>query len=273
MIIDVCCFNAEYDLFELRYQILKKYVDVFVVVEFDRTFSGADKPSYTLKSKEYFYDAIDTWPKVQYFNFNHHHYEQYRALALSSPNTEYGKGAEHWITEFMQKESLKDALAALNPKDEDIIYLNDTDEIWNPRLQWPDFTGTPLKLKLDVYTYFLNNHSSEEFYGTLVSEYRFIKNECLNHLRTNAQKTNFLAGWHFTSMGGYEGLFKKLSDSYTDESYFTPDVVATLRKNIETSKDFLGRDFTYTLDENTWPDYLKANREKYAHLLKTVDNQ
>lgn len=258
-IIDCITYNGEKELFEIRYNILKDYVDKFVVVEFDKTFSGKEKEPYFLR------DFPETPDKVTYFNFQESHYEKYRELAESSPNT---VGADHWKREFMQKESIKDALEAMGLKDDDIVFIGDCDEIWDTKNKWEKFTGSPFKLKLLVYSYFLNNQSNEQFYGTLCSKYKWIKNECLNHLRTDAWKTGFNAGWHFTSMGGYEEVKRKLSDSYTRESYWNVQVEDDLEENIKQNKDFLGRNFTYTIDESDWPEYLKNNRHLYQHLLR-----
>ena len=73
-------------------------------------------------------------------------------------------------------------------------------------------------------------------------------------------------GWHFTSLGGHENVKKKLTDSYTKDSYATDAVLNNLEHNIKESKDFLGRDFTYKIDEESWPQYLKDNKDKYKHL-------
>lgn len=251
MIVDVVTYNGEQDLWDLRYNVLKDYVDEFVVVEFDRTFSG-NRKSFT-------FDRV--YPKVRYIKHHLKDYAQYRDLALSSPNT---VGATHWKLEFMQKESVKDALALL--KDNDLVFVGDVDEIWSPKiLQKHSF---PVKLKLDVYTYYLNSRSSEEFWGTLVSPWYLLKDKCLNHMRTRAPKSKATYGWHFTSMGGVSALKQKLTDSYTQESYATPQVLENLAYNIENGRDFLGRDFTYRIDESAWPKHLKDNRERYSHLMK-----
>jgi|SRR3990167_391368 len=250
-IIDCVSYNGERELFEIRYNILKDYVDEFIVVEFDKTFSG--------KSKEWemIYEGVK--PKVSWKGVTEDVYSKYRELAENSPNT---KGAEHWKLEFMQKESIKDCLTHL--KDDDIVFIGDCDEIWNPEMRYTLFTFTS-KLLLKVYTYYLNNRSNEVFRGTLVSIYGQIKNECLNHLRANTESTQ-LGGWHFTSM--HHQLAKKLTDSYTEEDYANPRVLNELQSNIENNRDFLSRNFTYKVDESQWPDYLKENREKYLHLLK-----
>lgn len=252
MIIDCVTFNGEYDLFNLRYNILKDYVDEFVVCEFRTTFSGKEKPRYSRT------EMADTYPKATFkYRINNIFTPQETALAESSPNTQ---GAEHWKLEFLQKESLKLALTHLS--DDDVVYIGDCDEIWDPKVE-PNIS--PSKLQLKVYTYYLNLRSSEQFRGTLVARYKDIKDNCLNHLRSDTKETQE-GGWHFTSMGGYDEVKRKLSDSYTRDSYWTSWVEDNLEENIKAKKDFLGRGFQYTVDETEWPQYLKDNREKYTHL-------
>ena len=122
------------------------------------------------------------------------------------------------------------------------------------------------KLRLRVYTYFLNNYSSEEFSGILVGKWGEIKNKCLNHLRSDTKSTQQVFGWHFTSLK--DGLRQKLEDSYTKDSYANDWVMNNLDENVKNDKDFLGREFKYMIDENAWPQYLKDNKAKYQALCK-----
>src|ERR1035437_2668103 len=122
MVVDCTLFNGESELLNIRYNILKDYVDEFIVVEFKKTFSGKDKE---ITFFPYLYRNV--YPKVKYFLINEEAYIKYKDLAESSPNT---KGAEHWKREFMQKECIKDCL--LDLKDDDIVFIGDCDEIWNP---------------------------------------------------------------------------------------------------------------------------------------------
>lgn len=115
-VIDVTTFNGERELFEIRYNILKDYVDQFIVIEFDKTFSG--------KPKELFFN--NTYDKVVYYYNPERLYIKYKELAETSPNT---KGADHWKREFMQKESIKDRLTHL--QDDDIVFIGDIDEIYD----------------------------------------------------------------------------------------------------------------------------------------------
>lgn len=255
MVIDVITFNGEHELFEIRYNVLKDYVDEFRVIEFDKTFSEKPKEP-TFKYQD--------WPKVKYYLNAENVWGKYEELARKSPNTQYGKGAGHWITEFCQKESIKDCLADL--KDDDLVFIGDCDEIWNPTTWESEEPELPelAKLKLRVYTYWLNQRSSEQFWGTIAGEYKYIRDRCLNELRSSAWKTKNIYGYHFTSIA--RDLHKKLTDSYTEESYATKAVLDNLKENIENNKDFLGRDFTYRIDESEWPQYLKDNKKKYQHL-------
>lgn len=253
MVVDVCTFNGEQELWEIHYGVLKPYVDEFVVLEFDKTFSGQVKaPSF----------PVSKYPEVKYHFVGEETYSKYKELAESSPNT---YGADHWKREFCQKESIKDYLTHLD--DEDTVFIGDVDEVWEPSFK-KRRANRPIKLRFRVYTYWLNNRSTERFNGTLVAKYKSIRRDCLNHLRSDSGSTFKEYGWHFTSMGGPKRLTKKLTDSYTQESYATPLVLENVAYNIESNKDFLGRDFTYTIDESEWPGYLRGNREKYKHLMK-----
>jgi len=248
-IIDTTTFNGEHELFEIRYNILKDFVDEFIVVEFDKTFSGRPKePSFTQK-----------WDKVKYFFIKEEQWSKYLEMAEQSPNT---KGAEHWKREFAMKESIKDCLTHL--QDDDTVFVGDCDEIYKKEaLAW---SHAPFKLYLDVYTYYLNNKSSEQFFGTLISPYKAIRLGCLNHLRSDAWKTISHLGWHFTSMN--HQVRQKLLDSYTSDSYASPQVMQNLEDNVKNNKDFLGRGFTFTIDESELPKYILDNRQKYGHLFR-----
>jgi beta-1,4-mannosyl-glycoprotein beta-1,4-N-acetylglucosaminyltransferase len=263
-IIDVVTFNGEMDLLEIRLNVLNEYVDQFIIVEAPTTFSGKPKPLYFeifLKGvQEGIYNiTAEMLEKIKYYVINENYTKKEIKQAKESPNTQ---GAEHWKHEFLQKESIKKALTHLD--DNDLVFIGDMDEIWDKNALDID---RHQKLALRVYSYYLNNRSSEMFWGTLMTYYGNIKNECLNHARTNASCTSNFYGWHFTSMGGYEQVKRKLEDSYTEESYASPDVMNSLETNIEEKKDFLGRPFSYTLDETDLPSYIISNKQRYEHLF------
>lgn len=256
-VIDVFLYNGEEDILKLRLSMLYEHVDKFIILEAKTTFSGHKKPLYFSHHEARF---KAWWPKIQYRIIDEDYSEEERALAASSPNT---VGAKHWQNEFLQKESIKKALVGLH--DEDLVYLGDVDEIWNPKHA---FKGTE-KLLLRVYAYNLDYSSSEVFWGPLVAKWGDIKDKCLNHLRTDISlRGETYAGWHFTSMGGFKEVQRKLNDSYTTESYNTYEVQGFLTKRMNEGTDYLGRDFTFKVDTSNWPEYLKKHTHTYKHLMK-----
>lgn len=255
MIYDIFTFNGEYDLLEIRLNVLNDYVDRFIIVESITTFSGKPKPLYYKMQEERYSKWKD---KITYFINEEDYSAEEIELAYSSPNTQ---GADHWKHEFLQKESIKKALVGLN--DDDVCFIGDVDEIWKPIV-----VGDGIyKLSAKVYVYTLNNRSSEPWYGTIVTKYKNIKDYCLNHIRSwpTLYEQTENDGWHFTSLKDI--LKRKLEDSYTEDTYASPEIMANLEQNIENNTDFLGRPFQFWTDESELPQYLKDNKQKYEHLF------
>jgi len=258
MICDTFTFNGEYDLLEIRLNILNDFVDQFVIVEAPTTFTGKPKPLYFENNRARYAPWLD---KIKYFVIDENYTPEESALAENSPNT---KGASHWKHEFLQKESIKKALTHLH--NDDIVFIGDVDEIWEE--QEPPPNGNIGKLKLRVYPYFLNNRSDELFFGTIMGRYGDIKSRCLNHIRTHpTARTGNYAGWHFTSQGGLDEIRRKLNNSYTEESYNTAEIQQKLEERFKQNKDYIGRAFVFTKDESDLPRYLLDNKEKYGKLF------
>jgi len=265
-ICDIFTYNGEEDLLEIRLHILNELVDEFIIVEAPKTFSGNSKPLYFERQKERFAPFLH---KIKYFVINDYPNDpEILKMADQSPNVpKYGP--EHWRREFYQKESIKKALTHL--KDEDICFIGDVDEIWKLTQGMPKEI-VRFKLRQLVYVYYLNNRSSEPWTGTLLTNYKTIREGCLNHLRTDG-KWSILknGGWHFTSMGGIEEVRRKLNDSYTKESYNNDEVQDKLSERFG-QKDYMGRKFKFWIDESDLPKYILENKEKYRSMFKLNDN-
>lgn len=264
-IYDVFTYNGEADILEIRLNILKDVVDQFIIVEAPSTFSGLKKPLYFEEQKARFTPFLN---KIKYFVIDDYPNDK-EILKLADGSSNVPKnGPEHWRREFYQKESIKKALIGLG--DEDVCFVGDVDEIWNPDILIDYSKDDVFKLRQIVYAYYLNNKSSEPWAGTIVTKYKNIKNNCLNHLRTKG-KTRYTyiesGGWHFTSMGGIDEVRRKLSDSYTQESYNTKDVQEKLGDRFG-EKDYLGRRFKFSIDESDLPKYVLENKSKYRSLFK-----
>jgi len=265
---DVFYFFNELDLLEIRFHILDKFVDYFVLIEFSTTFGGVKKESHYKKNL----DRFAKWNHkiIYYLVDNYSEDKELMELALSNSNI--GSGGEHWIREFCLKESAKKALVNLD--DEAIVFLSDLDEIWNPvsLKELTNFDENPIVRPVQLsYYYYLNNRSNENWNGwtgTVVTKYKTLKERCLNDLR-NKNKTPAKkianAGWHFTYMGGVEGAKRKLSEeNHPEYKKFINNIINTVGKN----RHYSGKRLIFWRDDSDLPEYLIKSKEKWLHLFK-----
>ncbi len=124
MIYDVFTYNGEKDILDIRFNTLSPFVDKFVIIEFDKTFSGKKKPRLLLR--DWNSDWQQFLDKIDYVQIKEEVYNGYESLADTSPNVPKN-GPAHWKREFCQKESIKNAISDL--KDEDIVFIGDVDEL------------------------------------------------------------------------------------------------------------------------------------------------
>lgn len=264
---DVFYLFNELDLLEIRLNILNDYVDYFVIVESTTSFSGI---AHELQYKKYEDRFVEWREKIIYYVVDDFPHDT-TLLTLAQNNSNTGAGEHYWVREFYQKESAKKALVGLS--DTDVVFISDLDEIWNP-LQLKaltDFSKSALiRPKQLAYYYYLNNRCNEKngWTGTIVAQYKTIKNNCINDLRTRG-KTTFaeidFGGWHFGFMGGVDGAMKKLVEWQHPEY---ANWVDTLKERVTKNKDYRGRTYTYWTDESDLPSYILEHKEKYKKLFK-----
>lgn len=262
-IIDAFSFCGEFDLLEIRFNILDSLVDRFVIVEGKETFSGQPKPLYWEERDK---ERFKKWEsKVVYLVPTHGENKRIKQLL----EARLYASAPPFKRSFYQKEYITEGLLDLS--DEDIIYYGDVDEIWKPK----EIDNEVYKLKQLCYSYYLNNRSSEDWRGTIITKYKNLRNGCLNDMRANPQYFLEDGGWHFTNMGGVEAVLKKIqSYDHCDELNF-PWIREGMAKRIEENKDFIGRNkdwtgkpFEFWIDDSDLPEYLLLNKEKYKSLWK-----
>jgi len=119
-IIDSFLFFNEFDMLDLRLNILDEYVDEFVLVESEVGFTGK--------------------PKRLFFNENKHKFEKYlhkiKHVITKVPSNMgefewYFKNSKDTIQfEFFQRNSIIDSIK--DEADDSVLFISDLDEIWDP---------------------------------------------------------------------------------------------------------------------------------------------
>lgn len=237
MVIDLFYYCGEEDVLEARLNILAPYVDKFIICEAKETFSGVPK------------DLSFKPLKFSQFNIEYFIMEEYQGLrleALKSPNT--GNGEHYWVREFIQKESARFALKDCS--DDDMIFISDVDEIWNPLLDYSqDVIYKPKQLP---YLYYFNQRTDEDWLGwtgTVACRYKHIKNGLINHLRTDSMTEYTVlenGGWHFNAIGGKE----KKVEAFKHPVYYDDGV-------------WKNREINLRKDEIDLPDYFKTCKKHF----------
>jgi len=266
MVIDAFMFFNELDLLEIRLNILDEYVDKFVIVEADETFSGKPKPFIFEQNKDRFkkwaYKII--YSKVTDFPLDNEIYQK----AILSPNT--GNKEHWWVREFYQKESM---LKALKPfSDDDFVYISDLDEVWNPGMNLDRTQDITYRPKQVAYHYFLNNRSDQDiggWVGTRCAKLHIIREYGINHFRTERENPSVLVesgGWHFTYLGNADQIREKIQ-SFGHQEYNTSYTLSRVDQSVRENTDFLQRGFNLWKDESGLPTYLLHNKEKWGKLF------
>lgn len=281
---DIFTFFNELELLEIRFNILDEYVDYFVIIESTETFSGKPKELIYENNKHLF----DKWKDkiIHYVISDTPRDPEELKLRLKNPDIKsldkeiidntltsdnVPNGQVHWFKEFYQKESIKKALIGLT--DNDICFVSDVDEIWNPKVEFDPQKSEIFRVRQSMYAYYLNNRSDEPWAGTLVTRYETIRCGCLNHLRTprkNRYRYINNGGWHFTNIGGAERIRRKL-ESYGHQEFNNDTIKNDLERKIAENKDFIGRGFHFWVDETGLPEYIIRNKDKYSALFKKDD--
>ncbi|MFZ2150104.1 MAG: hypothetical protein WAV15_03015 [Minisyncoccia bacterium] len=283
-IYDVFLFFNELELLEIRLNILDQYVDYFVIVEATETFTGLPKQLYFEENKHLFkkwehkiiHYAVRDTPKNEadirnrLLNKNLSTTDkEILNFTLSTDNVPDKKQLQ-WLREFYQKETMQRVLTGL--KDDDICFISDLDEIWNPEITIDYSRNDIFKLKQTAYIYHLNNRSNENWrgwVGTIATKYKNIKNNSINHIRTpNKNRFTMLrdGGWHFSFQGGSNMVKQKL-ESYSHQEINTKDIKLKIEATILGNKDIRGRHIKFWKDESELPKYILDNREKYSTLF------
>ena len=285
-IYDCFCFFNELDLLELRLNILDPYVDYFVLSESSVTHTGIHKPYYYEENKERFAKFSD---KIIHLQIEDTPNDFINLPPIENPESPDGKEVAKihefiksqtqrfnratqidYGRDFYQKECIRRGL--INCNDNDIIISSDLDEIPNPEIlkniESVIHQADYFSFNQNCYYYYLNVLKEWNWLGSKMGIYKNLKDYSYNELR--AQKNYELpdGGWHFSYMGGPEKVKHKIQ-SFSAQEMNNKRVIDSIESNIENGIDpfFRGNLTTVEID-NSYPEYLLNNLEKYKHMIK-----
>lgn len=268
MTYDCFAFFNELDLLEIRLNMLDAVVDRFVLVECRYTFSKKPKPLYFEENKERFKAFL---PKIEHIVLER--FPSFRWDKLRVPHA--------WDCDNYQKEQITKVLKRCKP--DDTILISDVDEIPDPAL----VQALKGKLGTQVFgqyycNYFLNMVSVDHdrktplwWHGSVMIQYKDFRSVKKTRVQRGMRKEGIhihnLGGWHFSFLGDTQKIIHKLESfahtEFDTEHFKNPEHVT---KAIQEGKDLFdsGSIFVVFPDEEILPEYIKANRVKYAHLIR-----
>ena len=221
-IIDTFIFYNELDLLNYRLSILNDYVDYFIIVESNYTFSGDIKPLYYFENKQMFE------------KFNHKIIHIVADLPYKKPNINYNLN-QQWDNEYHQRNSINNGIEMIQDilNYSDIIITSDVDEIPNPNILIKaknnslDFNINTLnRLALDMYYYNLHYRIGEgsNWHGIKLMTFNAYQQNKLTFQQMRLwEHSNFVpiiekGGWHLSYFGDINFIIKKLS-SFSHQEY------------------------------------------------------
>lgn len=285
-IYDTFCFFNEYDILDLRFNILNDVVDYFVICESSVTHTGIpkqfnfelNKDRYSKFLKKVIYLKINDTPN-NYINLPIiKNTTTFDGACLSDINkfiieqkTAFDRYTQvNYGRDFYQKECVRRGLFKCN--DDDVIIFSDCDEIPNPEVIKNVATlidqSKFLMLNQNTYYYYLNILKETQWKGSRIGLFKDLKHYSYNKLRAENQYNIDNGGWHFSFMGGEEQIKIKIN-SYSAQDLSNSNVMNSIKHNMENNIDPFFRGTLSKVEiDNTYPKYLLENIEKYKHLIK-----
>lgn len=238
-IFDGFIFHNEFDVLELRLTELYDTVDRFVLVEADRTFTGAPKPLHFQENRARFAPWLDKIVHVAVTDF---------------PDTD-----NPWTREAFQRDAVARGLEGCEPAD--MVILSDVDEI--PRAgvaRWLRGTQAGIVgLRMAFFYYRLNhlNVAGEPHeVWSLAARGQLFKSytpQQVRLMRLSLRKVDPAAppprvavlnhaGWHFSYLGGDEAVREKIR-AFSHQEFNTPEILGAVDVDalLASGRDLFGR--------------------------------
>lgn len=257
LVYDCFLFFNEFDLLEIRLNILSEVVDKFVLVEADKTFSNIEKPYYFDQCKERYKQFLD---KIVHIKIN-----------------EYPETKDAWEMESYQRNHIGFGISQCSFAD--IIHISDLDEIPNPEIiKIYKETGNGIcGLKQFHFDYYLNYErygKNHYWYNAKIARYKDIVANNYKPQNIRSEKNVKIikkGGWHFSFLGGIENIKYKVQSfahqEYNDEKYLNDQIEYKIRLGVDLFNRKNIRLVPIKISDKKHPRYIVDNQEKYSHLI------
>ena len=263
--IDCITFFDNNFMFDFRYNVMKNYVDKFVICE----------SLYDHRNNK---KGVNFDPEKKYIND-----PQILHIVVEKP---FPKNTNAWQNQAIQRDHI---IKKLNfAEDNDFIFFSDPDEILNPEV----LKNFDLKKKYGIflqrffnYKFNIFNPYESPWEGTKVCKKKNLKS--IDFMREKVRKKNLRykfyrfdkekniqifenAGWHFNNVMSPEKISKKLKtfahNEFSSEEFSSVD---TIRNKINAKVDLFNRNEKYEvvrIDEG-FPKYLLDNLLKFKDYI------
>jgi len=287
-IYDCFIFFNELNLLELRFKILDKVVDYFVIVEAIKTKSGEEKELFFEKNKKRF----KKWNKKIIHVVVRNMPNPGKITTNNFMKIDSKLGLGRWKLEGYQTNQIKRGLK--NAKDEDIIIVSDVDEIPNPE----KFELMKEKLKKEkligfrqrMYYYYLNGFKFYGWPGTKACTFKSFKKNFKSKayrvrrmrnlkLRLDSlfgKKIFFIdeGGWHFSYLLKPKEILLKMKHLCGQEDVKKKThSLREIRERINKGEDLYGRreeNIKYVSIDKAFPKEIYENKKKYKKYIKKI---
>ncbi len=263
-IIDCITFFDDNLMFELRYNILKKHVDFFIICE----------------SK---FDHRNNYKDINFVLKNEYDNSRIKHVVIDE---KFSNQNNVWKNQAFQREYILKNLTEFDP--DDYIFFSDPDEIPNPEI----FENFKLDKKYGIffqkcfnYKFNLFNRYESPWEGTRVCKKKNLRS--IDFMRQKVKSKNLKykfyridkerniqifenAGWHFNNILSPKEISRKLKTfAHTEFSQdkFSDEII--IQKKIEKRIDLFERNHEYEKInfDKSYPKYLLDNMKKYKDFI------
>jgi len=225
-VVDAFIFYNELEMLDMRFEEHYDYVDYFVLVESDRTFTSKPKKLFFKENYERYSKYLD---KVKHF------------IVKDLTN------ANAWVNEYQQRDYLNHGISSLNLSDDDIIFISDVDEILDTetiqKIKNFDFKNHSYHLRQDMYYYNLECKLSDFWHLAKVCDYGYYKNINSPSI-IRQQRCNIIlnGGWHFSYFGDPSFIKNKINN-FSHQEFNTEEFtdLEKIKDRIKNGKDLFER--------------------------------